>query len=44
VGAGLTRTETVETEDTHGEFEMVQAKTFIPIPIPLIGVFGKSDW
>ena len=35
---------TFETEFAQGEFEMVQAKTFIPNPKPVIDVVGESEF
>ena len=33
-----------ETEDAQGAFEMVHAKTFVPIPNPEIGVVGDNEF
>jgi hypothetical protein len=33
----------VEVEDAHGGFEMVHAKTFVPIAKPVIEVVGERE-
>ena len=44
VGILLTITATVEEEGEHGEFEMVHAKTFVPIAKPVIELVGESEF
>ena len=41
VGTSFTRIVIVETLGAQGEFEMVQAKTFVPIAKPVMVVFGE---
>ena len=40
----LTTIATVEEEGEHGEFEIVHAKTFVPIAKPVIEVVGESEF
>lgn len=44
VGPGFTNMVMFETEGAQGAFEMVQAKTFVPIPNPEIGVVGDKEF
>ena len=44
VGAGLTVIVTFETEAAQGGLEIVQAKTFIPKPKPVMDVVGESEF
>lgn len=44
VGGGFAVILTLETELTHGGFEMVHAKTFTPRPKPEIVVVGDKEF
>ena len=44
VGPGFTNTVIVETDGAQGGFEIVQAKTFVPKPIPVTDVVGDNEF